>query len=104
MEANKKNEELAKYAGMLRARSPALRYCAALVLCGLATAIDYAFPIFSIHVPLLSFLFATCAAAWFGGFRAGLLASVLSILIVRWFFVPPHLFGGVDDSTTVRLA
>jgi two-component system cell cycle sensor histidine kinase/response regulator CckA len=103
MESKDTDEGQANLAGPLRGHSPSSRYGVALLLCLLAAGIDFAFPIFRTHVPLLAFLFATGMAAWLGGFRAGLLASVVSVLVVRLFFVPPILFGATDRTGTVRL-
>jgi len=78
------------FARYVQACSPALRYGAALLLCGLAAGIDFAFPTFSAQAPIAPFYLATTVAAWFGGFRAGLLASMVSVLAVDYYFTPTH--------------
>ncbi len=69
-------------------RPPALRYCVALLLCGLASAINFIFPRFSSLATALPFFVTTSVAAWYGGFRAGMLASLVSLLIVEYYFLP----------------
>ncbi len=39
--------------------------------------------------PVSLFICAVAVSAWFGGFRPGLLAMVLSILAFKYYFVPP---------------
>ncbi|HWX56306.1 MAG TPA: PAS domain S-box protein [Verrucomicrobiae bacterium] len=75
-----------------RTRSPVLRYGVALLLCGLATGIDFVFPRFRAQTPIAPFYLATIVAAWFGGFPAGLLASVVSAVAVEYCFITPRNF------------
>jgi PAS domain S-box-containing protein len=67
----------------------AWRYGLALLLCGLATAFNFVFPAFSAQAPLLVFIVTTSIAAWFGGWRAGLLAGMVSALVADYFFFKP---------------
>jgi PAS domain S-box-containing protein len=82
--------------------SAALRYGAALLLCGIAAGINFAFPAFSAQSPFLPFYLATSVGAWFGGFRAGVLASVASVLVVDYYFTLGHGFNH-DPITLVRM-
>ncbi|HEU4417082.1 MAG TPA: PAS domain S-box protein [Candidatus Angelobacter sp.] len=92
----------ARVAAKLRGNSPA-DYGVALLLCLIATGIDFAVPGFRTHIPLFAFLLATSLAAWLGGFRAGLLASLISTLVVGWVFVLPTAFGVTRADDTLRL-
>lgn len=49
----------------------------------------------------LQFFMAVVVSAWFGGFRPGLLATVLAAVVCEVWFHPP-LFG-VDWGTALRL-
>jgi PAS domain S-box-containing protein len=103
MESHTANESQAgKIARLLRSRSPALGYAVALLLCGLAAGIDFAFPGFSARFPLLAFFLATSLAAWLGGFAAGVLACIVSILVADYYFIPPPGFTH-DPITMVKL-
>ncbi len=83
-------------------RSAAVRYCVALLLCGLASAVSYIFPKFSAQITAMPFYLTTSVAAWYGGFRAGLLASCVSILIVDYYFLPSRGFA-VDFVSFIKL-
>jgi PAS domain S-box-containing protein len=85
------------------AHSPAQQYGVALLLCGLATGFNFAFPALSSQAPLFSFFIATGAAAWFSGFRAGLLASVVSLLVVNFCFLLPSGFLSNHGVGFIRL-
>jgi PAS domain S-box-containing protein len=53
--------------------------------------------ILGLDAPLYLFLFAVAAAAWFGGLKAGLLATALSALAGTYFFIARdgwHINGG----------
>lgn len=72
------------------------------MLTGLAAAIDFAFPGFRAQTPIAPFYLTTSVAAWFGGFRAGLLASMASVLILDYYFIPPPGFTN-DPLILLRL-
>jgi two-component system, cell cycle sensor histidine kinase and response regulator CckA len=93
----------ARFVRSLSARSPAQQYGVALLLCGLATGFNFAFPAFSSQVPLLSFFIATSVTAWLGGFRAGLLASLVSLLAVNFWFLLPNGFLSNHGIGLIRL-
>jgi PAS domain S-box-containing protein len=81
-----------RFAKSVRAFSPAalaVRYGFILLLCALATGINFAFPVFSAQAPFLVFFIVVTAAALIGGWRAGLVASFISILIVDFWFLKP---------------
>lgn len=50
--------------------------------------------------PVSLFVCAVAFSAWLGGFRPGLLATVLSILAFKYYFVPP-LYSLAPESTEV---
>lgn len=83
-----------------QSRSPILRYGVALLVSGFAAGIDFAFPVFRVNGPLLPFYLTTSIAAWFGGFRAGLLAMAVSIPLAAWYFILP---GGSSIIGLLRL-
>jgi two-component system, cell cycle sensor histidine kinase and response regulator CckA len=103
MESHTANESQAgKVARLLRSRSPALAYAVALLLTALAAGIDFLFPKFSSQGPFLPFYLSTSVAAWFGGFRAGLLAIVVSVPVVDYYFIRPAGFTN-NPIVMVRL-
>jgi PAS domain S-box-containing protein len=79
----------AKFVRAFSARTPLVRYGFVLLLCGLATGINFAFPVFSAQAPFLVFFVVVSVAAWIGGWRAGLAISFISILIVDFWFLKP---------------
>lgn len=46
-------------------------------------------PVLGLELPYLTFFAGVMAAAWFGGWRAGVLATALSALTTQYFFVAP---------------
>ena len=86
-----------------KVRPAVLRYGVALIATGLAVAADFTFPAISTRGPLLPFYLTTSLAAWFGGFRAGLLASVAAVLAVDYWFLPPHFNFSTDSVSVTRL-
>jgi PAS domain S-box-containing protein len=80
-------------------RKPAvLHYAAAIALVGLATAAR--FPLqgaLGADVPFLLYFPALLAAAWFGGFGPGLVASLLSAFAAAFFWMRPE--GGAVSLT-----
>jgi PAS domain S-box-containing protein len=65
-------------------------------------------PILGADLPLLLFFFPILIAAWCGGRRPGLLATVLSVLIGDYLFIPPRgaifLHEGFLDKRVILLA
>ena len=100
---NPEGENKSIGAGVPRTRSPVLRYGVAVLLTGIATGIDFAFPAFSAHLPLLPYSLAAGITAWFFGFQPGLLVSLLSVLVVGSFFLPNQSFSA-DLVGLLRLA
>jgi two-component system, cell cycle sensor histidine kinase and response regulator CckA len=93
MEPTNKDESQARLARILRARSSALRYGVALLLTGAAAGIDLLFPHFSSKSPFSSFYLSSGIAAWFGGFRAGLLATAAALALGYYYFIPAGGFS-----------
>ena len=57
---------------------------------GIALALRFAMhPVLGVRQPFVTFYIAIALATFWGGFRAGLLALLLSYLAGDWFFVPP---------------
>ena len=83
------HDRFVKLVRAFSARAPVVRYGVALLLCGLATGINFAFPAFSAQAPFLAFFIAASVAAWVGGWRAGLAISFISVLIVDFWFLEP---------------
>ncbi len=78
-----------EFVRLLPAHSPARQYIVALLLCGVATGVNIAFPQLSSQAPFVPFVITIIVAAWIGGLRAGLMSTGLSLLVVgRWFFQP----------------
>jgi two-component system cell cycle sensor histidine kinase/response regulator CckA len=102
MESKNKDKDQAKHPGMLRNPSPTTGYAVALLLSGLAAAIDLLFPNFSSKSPFSSFYLSTGIAAWFGGFRAGLLATAAAIALVEYYFLPMRGFS-TDPDALIRI-
>jgi two-component system cell cycle sensor histidine kinase/response regulator CckA len=102
MESKNKDKDQAKHPGMLRNPSPTTGYAVALLLSGLAAAIDLLFPNFSSKSPFSSFYLSTGIAAWFGGFRAGLLATAAAIALVKYYFLRTRGFS-TDPDTLIRI-
>jgi hypothetical protein len=56
------------------------------------------------HSPLMLYLLAVIASAWFGGFKQALAASLLSVLIASYLFIPPRgEFHFPSSSDQLRL-
>jgi PAS domain S-box-containing protein len=69
----------------------------------LAACVSLLFPKLSSEFPLLPFFLAVIASAWFGGFRAGALASIISILAVRYYFSRSSGFYSMNEAGLMRL-
>ena len=55
-------------------------------------------PLLREKAPLLVFILPVMFSAWYGGFRAGLLATGLSTLLGIYFFIPPYLSLQVTET------
>jgi len=70
----------------------------------LTTALKLLQPIFGGSPPVLLFLAGVVLAAWYGGVKAGFLATVLSVLASAYFLIEPfYSFEIVQDSERLRL-
>ncbi|NMG22903.1 PAS domain S-box protein, partial [Brasilonema bromeliae] len=54
--------------------------------------------------PFLLFFGAVIVSAWYGGLRAGLLSTFVSVLISNYFFLQPIYSLALDLPNTIRLA
>ena len=53
--------------------------------------------------PVSLFVCAVTFSAWLGGFRPGLLATVLSVLAFKYYFVPPIYSLALETAEIPRL-
>jgi PAS domain S-box-containing protein len=53
--------------------------------------------------PFLLFFSAVMVSAWYGGLKSGLLATLLSVLLSNYFFLPPVFQLSFDTSNCVRI-
>src|SRR5437762_5775048 len=70
-----------------------LRYVVAVVSVALATLLNWLLGAIASQLPFLLLLAAVIVAAWYGGLLPGLVASVLSVLVVlasAVFRLPPY--------------
>ncbi len=74
-----------------------LRYLLAVACVAAATVLRLALePLWGLNLPFFTFFPATIAAAWIGGFGPGVVASVLSALVVDFFWLHPIFAIGVS--------
>lgn len=60
-------------------------------------------PILHGEAPLLVFILPVMVSAWYGGFKPGILATILSTLVGTYFFVPPLFsFGPIGLADAIR--
>jgi K+-sensing histidine kinase KdpD len=83
---------------------PVLRFTAAIIFVGLALLCANALEQHWQSTPYVSlFLCAIMISAWYGGFRAGLLAITLSVLAFDYFFLAPTHSLVVNRNEVPRL-
>lgn len=90
---------------MLRAnRLPLIHYGVAVLVSLLALLFRLLLePILHGEAPLLVFILPVMVSAWYGGFKPGLLATVLSALVGTYFFIPPLLgFVPIEIADAIR--
>lgn len=86
-------------------RRPVLRYALAVAVVAAAALLRWAFPGILAGTPFLAFYPAVVAAAIFGGFWPGLLATIGSALCVDVLFTAPYGWFSLNDPVEmVRLA
>ena len=74
-----------------RNRTFLLHYGGAVLLTALALAARWLLdPWLGEHLPFVTFFVAVAVAAWLGGLRPALLATVVGFLLALYFFVPPR--------------
>lgn len=90
---------------MPKYRREASAYLNAIVLVGAALGVRVALdPLLGDHAPYLTFFAAVVLAAWYGGLRPGLGATILSLLAAWYFVVPTRFsFGGLPTPEMVGL-
>ena len=67
-----------------------LAYLLALGLVACAVLVRFAVAPVSAGVPYVTFFPAVTLAAIVGGYRAGLLSTVLSVVLINFLFIPPY--------------
>ena len=72
-------------------------YLMVLVLLGLAVLVRYIVAPVDAGVPYVTFFPAVTLAAILGGYRAGLLATVLSMALISFLFYPPYYSFRIDN-------
>jgi PAS domain S-box-containing protein len=82
----------------------ALRYTMAVFAIGAVTLLGLWMRPFSYTTPFLFFYPAVFLAVWIGGFRPGLLATVLASLSANSFFLPPYNRFSLDAANLIRTA
>ena len=83
----------------------AARYGLAIALSALALVLRFALDgVLPPGFPYLTFFPAIVVAAYFGGYRAGVLCAALSGLAAWYFFIPPVSSFSVDGAILVALA
>ena len=81
------------------------RYCVAITLVLAAIALRlFLFPVLGTRIIFMTFYPAVMLAALFGGFRAGLLATLLSALTANYFWIGPLGFTVGDQGDWLALA
>jgi len=83
-------------AAILKRRTAALRYAVAVAAVAGASLLDLWLAPHTYRAPFLLYFPAVVVAAWFGGFRPGILATALSTLAANYFMLPPANQFSVD--------
>jgi PAS domain S-box-containing protein len=80
-----------------------LNYGVAVLSVGAVLIISRWLDLYLREAPASLFICAVMFSAWFGGFRPGLLAAVLSIVAFKYYFVPPIYSLGLESAQIPRL-
>jgi len=59
-------------------------------------------PVLRNNIPYLLFVLPVSLSAWYGGFRPGLFATVLSAVVAEFFFVAPYLSVKIDGVDAIQ--
>ncbi len=87
-----------------RLSSEATGYILAIVCTGLVVSVQLGLAHWlADRAPLLPFVMAVMTAAWYGGMRPGLVATLLGALLGDYFFMEPQGFGIGATNDTVQL-
>ena len=80
-----------------------LNYGVAVLSVGAVLIISSCLDLYLREAPASLFICAVMFSAWFGGFRPGLLAAVLSVVAFKYYFVPPIYSLGLESAQIPRL-
>jgi len=58
-------------------------------------------PVLQGEAPLLVFILPVMVSAWYGGFKPGLLSTVVSALVGSYFFIPPLFHFGANETSDI---
>jgi PAS domain S-box-containing protein len=79
-----------------------LSYTVSLLSVGATIVVARGLDLYLNAAPVSLFICAVMFSAWFGGFRPGLLATVLSVLAFQYYFVPPIYSFAVETAEIPR--
>src|SRR5258706_4375725 len=79
--------------------STAYRYLAALIAPAIVAGVmQLTWPFFK-ESPAAIYLLAIALSSWYGGLRPGLVSTIVSILLVNYFFLAPYSSLGLSSPT-----
>lgn len=89
----------------VRRGGPSVWYSVAILTVGMALSVRWVLhPVLGESVPFLTFILAVLVSSWVGGWRPGLLATVLSVLAADYFFLAPlNDFGLMNVRQAVQI-
>jgi K+-sensing histidine kinase KdpD/CheY-like chemotaxis protein len=90
-----------KRSGLWSIRSPLLTYGLAATAVALVTTLKLVVPPLGADAPFLLMLGPTLLASWYGGLGPGILAAMLGVLAVNYFFLPPTTSVWIEDPKLV---
>lgn len=83
--------------------SPLLSYGVALLNVALALAVSLLLGSLTQPTPLALFYVAVMVSAWYGGLKPGLVATVLSTLVISYFIPPYNSLSIINPGNLLRL-
>src|SRR5712692_9418465 len=80
-----------------------LNYGVSVLSVGVVLVIGRWLDLYFSAAPVSLFICAVTLSAWLGGFRPGLLATLLSLLAFKYYFVPPVYSLALETAEIARL-